>query len=138
MQLMPSVAENYGIDSNSTVDQHIAAAVKHLKNFQKTLSDSLKEPDKTMFLIASYNAGAGYINMARASAKEKGINANLWFGNVEEFLIEREQWAKHNLNRKNKGNNKAFQAVDYVESILDIYYHYKNLTDYWKEELKDN
>jgi hypothetical protein len=71
--------------------------------------------------------------MVRASAKEKGINANLWFGNVEEILIQRGQWAKNNYNRRNKGNNKAFQAVDYVESILDNYYHYKNLTDYEAE-----
>jgi membrane-bound lytic murein transglycosylase F len=121
MQLMPSVAEHYGVDETSGIEQHIAAGVKLLKNFKIILNDSLPEPHKTIFLIASYNAGAGYINMVRTEAQEKGVNPNVWFGYVENILRDRMKQSKNN------GKNKAVQVLEYVENITERYYHYKNL-----------
>ncbi|GHV35334.1 hypothetical protein FACS1894178_4670 [Bacteroidia bacterium] len=121
MQLMPSVAEHYGVDETSGIEQHIAAGVKLLKNFKITLNDSLPEPHKTIFLIASYNAGAGYINMVRMETQEKGVNPNVWFGHVENILKDRIKRSKNN------NRNKAVQVLEYVENITIRYCHYKNL-----------
>ncbi|MDR2511268.1 MAG: transglycosylase SLT domain-containing protein [Bacteroidales bacterium] len=121
MQLMPSVAEHYGVSEASSIEQHIAAGVKLLKNFRITLNDSLPEPHKIFFLIASYNAGAGYINTVRVETQKKGENPNLWFGHVENILKDRIKQTKNNSRKKD------VQVLKYVENIIVRYYHYKNL-----------
>jgi membrane-bound lytic murein transglycosylase F len=66
MQLMPEVAKKYNITLESPADAQILAGVKHLQVIDKLLPDEIVEPERTLFIIASYNVGVGHIMMLAA------------------------------------------------------------------------
>ena len=67
------------------IENNIHAGIKYLRfirnrYFEKEPMDSL---NKMLFTFATYNAGAGKIAQLRKQAQQKGLNANVWFRNVE-------------------------------------------------------
>ena len=72
-----------------------------------------KEPmtklDKALFAFASYNAGAGRISQLRKEAARRGLNPNVWFGNVEHVAAEK-------IGR---------ETVTYVSNIYKYYIAYQ-------------
>jgi membrane-bound lytic murein transglycosylase MltF len=73
--------------------------------FEREPMDDL---NKGLFTFAAYNAGPGRIKQLRAEAKERGLNPNVWFGNVERVASER-------LGR---------ETVTYVSNIYKYYVAY--------------
>jgi len=59
--------------------------------------------------FASYNAGPGRIRQLRAETKKRGLDPNVWFGNVERVASER-------IGR---------ETVTYVSNIYKYYVAYK-------------
>jgi membrane-bound lytic murein transglycosylase MltF len=45
--------------------------------------------NKVLFTFASYNAGPARIRQLRAEAAKRGLDPNVWFGNVEQIASER-------------------------------------------------
>ena len=74
--------------------------------FEKEPMDDL---NKTLFTFASYNAGPGRIRQLRRIAKERGLDPNVWFGNVEQIASER-------IGR---------ETVTYVANIFKYYVAYR-------------
>ena len=62
---------------------------------------------------AAYNAGPGRIRQLRTEAKAKGLDPNVWFGNVERVASER-------IGR---------ETVTYVSNIFKYYLTYRLLTE---------
>ena len=87
MQVMPSTAasEPVKIPNIQTEDANIHAGVRMIHFL---VNDYFNEPgldqlNRTLFAIASYNAGPAKIARCRQLAKEMGYDPNKWFGNVE-------------------------------------------------------
>ena len=59
--------------------------------------------------LASYNAGPGRIRQLRAETARRGLNPNLWFGNVERVASEK-------IGR---------ETVQYVSNIYKYYVAYR-------------
>lgn len=51
--------------------------------------EPMDDLNKALFSFASYNAGAGRVGQLRREAQERGLNPNVWFGNVEQIASER-------------------------------------------------
>ena len=64
---------------------------------------------KSLFAIASYNAGPAKIQRLRKEAADRGYNPNLWFNNVE--IIASEEIGR--------------ETVQYVSNIYKYYLAYK-------------
>jgi len=45
--------------------------------------------NKGLFTFASYNAGPGRVRQLRREAAARGLDPNVWFGNVEQIASER-------------------------------------------------
>ena len=45
--------------------------------------------NKGLMTFASYNAGPGRIRQLRQEARTRGLDPNVWFGNVERVASER-------------------------------------------------
>jgi membrane-bound lytic murein transglycosylase MltF len=45
--------------------------------------------NKALFAFASYNAGPGRLRELRKEATKRGLDANVWFGNVELVAADR-------------------------------------------------
>ncbi|TCM20488.1 membrane-bound lytic murein transglycosylase MltF [Novosphingobium sp. PhB165] len=91
MQLMPATGAQQNVGNIHELDPNIHAGVKYMRfmrdrYFQNEPMDDL---NKGLFTFASYNAGAGRIRDLRRIAAERGLNPNVWFGNVERVAMEK-------------------------------------------------
>src|SRR5215204_496653 len=69
--------------------------------------------NKGLFTFASYNAGPGRVRQLRREAEQRGLDKNVWFGNVERIASER-------IGR---------ETVTYVSNIYKYYVAYRLLSD---------
>jgi membrane-bound lytic murein transglycosylase MltF len=115
MQLMPKTGDAQDVGDIRQLDPNIHAGVKYMRfmrdqYFQDAPMDDL---NKALFTFASYNAGAGRIASLRKEAAERGLNPNVWFGNVERIASER-------IGR---------ETVTYVSNIYKYYLAYRLLSE---------
>jgi membrane-bound lytic murein transglycosylase MltF len=73
----------------------------------------MDELNKTLMTFASYNAGPGRLRQLRRETEKKGLNPNVWFGNVERIASER-------IGR---------ETVTYVSNIFKYYITYRLLAE---------
>jgi membrane-bound lytic murein transglycosylase MltF len=80
--------------------------------------------NKALMTFASYNAGPGRLNRLRIETKQRGLNPNIWFGNVERVTSER-------IGR---------ETVTYVSNIYKYYVAYRLMTEQrqQREAAKEN
>ena len=69
--------------------------------------------NKALFTFASYNAGPGRIRQLRREAEGRGLDPNVWFGNVERIASER-------IGR---------ETVTYVSNIYKYYVAYRLIAE---------
>jgi membrane-bound lytic murein transglycosylase MltF len=51
--------------------------------------EPMDQLNKGLFTVAAYNAGPARIRQLRRETAERGLNPNIWFGNVERVASER-------------------------------------------------
>jgi membrane-bound lytic murein transglycosylase MltF len=74
-----------------SADANIHAGVKYIRFImdQYFKDEPMDKLNKALFAFASYNAGPGRIRQLRREAEKRGLDPNLWFGNVERIASER-------------------------------------------------
>jgi membrane-bound lytic murein transglycosylase MltF len=115
MQLMPATGKEQNVGDVTQLEPNIHAGVKYMRfvrnqYFEKEPMDDL---NKALFTFASYNAGPGRIRQLRREAQQRGLNPNVWFGNVEQIASER-------IGR---------ETVTYVSNIYKYYVAYTLVVD---------
>ena len=113
MQVIPknAAASPINIPNVGTADGNIHAGVKMLRNIADTyFSDPKIDPmNKTLMVFASYNAGPNRIAKLRKEASNRGLDPNVWFGNVE--LVAAQEIGQ--------------ETITYVANIYKYYVAYK-------------
>ena len=125
MQLMPKVAQEYGVKNITNPSQNIAAGVGYLKwleNYWRGIPDSL---ERMKFILASYNAGLGHVQDARKLAQKNKKDPNIWDGNVAEFMLKKAQEKYYTDEVVEFGYCRGEEPVNYVMEIFDRYEHYQ-------------
>jgi LysM repeat protein len=91
MQLMPATGAEMKVGDIKKVEPNIHAGAKYMDHLMmRYFSDAnCTENNRTLFAFASYNAGPGNIAKARKRAKERGLDPDQWFNNVEIVVAER-------------------------------------------------
>jgi membrane-bound lytic murein transglycosylase MltF len=91
MQLKPATGKQMNVGDIHQVDANIAAGTKYMRFMigQYFAHEQMSSLDKALFAFASYNAGAGRIAEMRKEAARRGLNPNIWFGNVEYVAAEK-------------------------------------------------
>ena len=69
--------------------------------------------NKALFTFASYNAGPARVRQLRREAEKRGLDPNVWFGNVEQIASER-------IGR---------ETVTYVANIYKYYIAYRLVSE---------
>ena len=110
MQLMPATGREMKVGNINNTDANIHAGVKYHKLLKEHyFSDKkISEADRTLFIFAGYNAGPNKINRLRKKAAARGLNPNIWFGNVEVIAAEV-------IGR---------ETVQYIQNIYNYYVSY--------------
>jgi membrane-bound lytic murein transglycosylase MltF len=111
MQIMPATGKELNVGDISQLEPNIHGGVKYMRkmmdaNFANEPMDPL---NKGLLTFASYNAGPGKIRQLRREAEKRGLDPNVWFGNVEQIASER-------IGR---------ETVTYVSNIYKYYVAYR-------------
>ena len=115
MQVMPATGKELGVGDITQTEANIHAGVKYMRfmidrYFKDEPMDRL---NKGLFAFASYNAGPARIRQLRKEAATRGLDPNVWFGNVEQIASER-------IGR---------ETVTYVSNIYKYYIAYTLITE---------
>jgi len=121
MQLMPATGKEQGVGDITQIEPNIHAGVKYFRFMMDTFynDDPMDGPNKGLMTLASYNAGPGRIRQLRAETARRGLNPNVWFGNVERVVSER----------------VGRETVQNVGNIYKYYVAYKLVTE--RSEARD-
>ena len=111
MQVMPATGQELKVGDITLLEPNIHAGVKYMRtvmdaNFKDEPMDPL---NKGLMTFASYNAGPGRVRQLRREAEKRGLDPNVWFGNVEQIASER-------IGR---------ETVTYVSNIYKYYVAYR-------------
>jgi membrane-bound lytic murein transglycosylase MltF len=74
-----------GVGDIRRAEANIHAGVKYLRTLMDRYFDdpALDEQNRTLFAVAAYNAGPTRISRLRSRAPKQGLDADVWFDNVE-------------------------------------------------------
>jgi membrane-bound lytic murein transglycosylase MltF len=115
MQVMPATGKELNVGDVKQIEPNIHAGVKYIRFMidQYFKDEPMDRLNKGLFAFASYNAGPARIRQLRAEAGRRGLNPNVWFGNVEAIVSER-------IGR---------ETVTYVSNIYKYYIAYRLLLE---------
>ncbi len=115
MQVMPATGKELNVGDIRQMEANIHAGVKYMRFMvdRYYADEPMDQLNKTLMTFASYNAGPARVRQLRSEAEKKGLNPNLWFGNVERVASER-------IGR---------ETVTYVSNIFKYYLAYRLLAD---------
>jgi membrane-bound lytic murein transglycosylase MltF len=111
MQIMPATGKELNVGNIRALEPNIHAGAKYMdKLMSRYFSDaSFSETDRALFAFASYNAGPGSISRMRRMAKQRGLDPNQWFNNVELVVAQK----------------IGIETTTYVRNIFKYYVAYK-------------
>jgi membrane-bound lytic murein transglycosylase MltF len=115
MQVMPPTGKELNVGDITQVDANIHAGVKYMRFMmdQYFKDDPMDNLNKGLMTFAAYNAGPGRLRQLRRETEQRGLDPNVWFGNVERVASER-------IGR---------ETVTYVSNIYKYYITYRLLTE---------
>jgi membrane-bound lytic murein transglycosylase MltF len=115
MQVMPATGKELEVGDISKTEPNIHAGVKYMRFMVDRYfkDEPMDDLDKWLFAFASYNAGPGRVRQLRKEAEKRGLDPNVWFGNVEQIASER-------IGR---------ETVTYVSNIYKYYVAYRLMAD---------
>jgi membrane-bound lytic murein transglycosylase MltF len=111
MQVMPATGADLAVGDIHQIEPNIHAGIKYMRFMQDEFfeGEPIDPLNKGLLTFASYNAGPGRIRQLRREAAKRGLNPNVWFGNVEQIASER-------IGR---------ETVTYVSNIYKYYIAYR-------------
>jgi membrane-bound lytic murein transglycosylase MltF len=110
MQLMPTTGTAMNVGDVKQIEPNIHAGTKYMRTILDTYFVNAKMDDlnRNLFAFASYNAGPTRVAGLRMEAEKRGLDPNVWFGNVERVAAEK-------IGR---------ETVQYVSNIYKYYVAY--------------
>lgn len=128
MQLMPKTAISLGADSVQQMfdpEVSVSLCTKYLKKLEK-LFPSVADPDeKVKFTLAAYNSGPAHIFDARALARKYGKDPDVWFGNVEHYILLKSEPEFYTDSVCKYGYCRGIEVVTYVKQVINKWEQYK-------------
>jgi membrane-bound lytic murein transglycosylase MltF len=111
MQVMPATGAELNVGDINELEANIHAGIKYMRFMmdQYYKDDPMDDLNKALMTLASYNAGPGRLRQLRREAEKRGLDQNVWFGNVERVASER----------------VGRETVQYVGNIYKYYVAYR-------------
>jgi len=111
MQVMPATGQQLKVGDIHQIESNVHAGVKYIRFMidEYFANEPIDPLNKTLFAFAAYNCGPGRLKGLRAEARQKGLDPNIWFNNVERVASAR-------IGR---------ETVQYVSNIYKYYVAYQ-------------
>lgn len=125
MQLLPETGEALGAKNLLNPRENILAGIKYLKWLDDYWAVKVvNKKERIKFVLASYNIGFGHIEDARNLAKKHKANPNVWYNNIEKYLLSKSKSKYFNDDVVKNGYSNGKETVAYVRNILQRYKRY--------------
>jgi membrane-bound lytic murein transglycosylase MltF len=110
MQVMPATGKELEVGDITQTEANIHAGIKYMRFMidQYYKDEPMTPVNKVLMTFASYNAGPGRVRQLRRETARRGLDPNVWFGNVERVASEK-------IGR---------ETVQYVSNIYKYYVAY--------------
>jgi membrane-bound lytic murein transglycosylase F len=128
MQVLPGTAREMGVEGDlRDPEAGVRAGALYLSWLMDRFEPSLPPSERLLFALAAYNAGRGHILDGRQLARERGLDPDRWFDNVEAVLplLMQGSYAA----RSRFGYCRCTQPVAYVREIMDRYAAFVSVMD---------
>ena len=91
MQVMPPTGKELNVGDISEIEPNIHAGVKYMRFMMDEYfkDEPMDDLNKGLMTFAAYNCGPGRLRQLRRETEKRGLNPNVWFGNVERVASER-------------------------------------------------
>lgn len=122
MQLMPSVAKQYGITNAFDPEQNIKGGTLLLKQLMQNFSD-IDGQERIKFVLAAYNAGSGHVRDAQALTRKYGKNPKNWT-DVSEYVLKLQQPEYYRDPVVRYGYMVGKETTAYVLRVISYYRTY--------------
>jgi membrane-bound lytic murein transglycosylase MltF len=113
MQMLPATArdKNVGIPDITALESNIHAGTKYMRFIlDRYFADAeMDDLNRHLFAFAAYNAGPARVAGLRRKAAQRGLDPNVWRGNVEVIAAQ----------------EVGRETVTYVANILKYYAAYR-------------
>jgi membrane-bound lytic murein transglycosylase MltF len=111
MQIMPPTGKELKVGDITKIEPNIHAGVKYMRFMEDQYfkDEPMDNLNKMLMTFAAYNCGPGRLRQLRRETEKRGLDPNVWFGNVERVASER-------IGR---------ETVTYVSNIYKYYIAYK-------------
>jgi membrane-bound lytic murein transglycosylase MltF len=115
MQIMPPTGKELKVGDISQIEPNIHGGVKYMRFMmdQYFKDEPMDDLNKALMTFAAYNCGPGRLRQLRRETEKRGLDPNVWFGNVERIASER-------IGR---------ETVTYVANIYKYYITYRLLQE---------
>ena len=127
MQIMPSTAEELGINDPNNPEQNIRAGSKYLGQMQKYWENIPDSIQRIKFAMASYNCGYGHIKDAQKLARKYGKDTLSWDEGVDFFVLNLTDPKYYNDPVVDYGYARGPEPYNYVNDIFERYKNYKTI-----------
>ena len=111
MQIMPATGKDLNVGDIHVMENNIHGGVKYMRQLidNEYKNEPMDALNKGLMAFAAYNCGLGRMRQLRKLTRERGLDENKWFGNVEQITSEK-------IGR---------ETVTYVSNIYKYYIAYK-------------
>ena len=91
MQVMPPTGKELNVGDITEIEPNVHAGVKYMRFMmdQYFKDEPMDDLNKGLMTFAAYNAGPGRLRQLRRETAQRGLDPNVWFGNVERVASER-------------------------------------------------
>ena len=119
MQVMPKTGASLGFKNLENINQGVHAGVKYMSRLMERFDKAIPFHTRVHFALAAYNAGLGHVFDARRLAKNRGLDPDQWFGNVEKamLLLQQPKFAAE----ARHGYCRGSESVKYVAAVQEYY-----------------
>jgi membrane-bound lytic murein transglycosylase MltF len=111
MQIMPATGKELAVGDITQTEPNIHGGVKYMRQLidREFKDQPIDRLNKGLMAFAAYNAGPGRLRQLRRITKERGLDPNVWFNNVEQITSEK----------------VGRETVTYVSNIYKYYVAYR-------------
>ncbi len=129
MQIMPSIAEDLGVENRSDPEQSIRGGTKFLGQLWKNFEEVEDSVQRIKFTLAAYNCGYYHVLDAQKLAEMNSLDKYWWDDNVAEMILELSYPDNYNRPGIKYGYVRGIEPYTYVDQIFKRYEHYRQFID---------
>lgn len=124
LQVMPPTARQIGVTGDlEDPATNLRAGIEYLDWLRNRFEEDLSVHERTWFMLAAYNAGAGHVRDARELAARLGLDPDRWFDHVEQAMLKLAD--REHFRDAPFGYVRGQEPVDYVRDIRARFQAYR-------------